>query len=385
LSEEFANSHCFSAREPGSDERGLIGIGFEPTADRDMPDVSGVLWLDEQTAELRFVEYRYTDPPWDLEVSDAGGRIEFERLPTGVWIVSRWWIRMPVIALRPIQTVRIGRPPLDQYYLAAIREAGAWVAEVTTEARQPVGRFREASAGLGITNPTEARLAAPSKADYRSGWRIAMNVNLLNTGSDVAEFGNAPAFQGTVRFSTAPGLQLAGGAQFSRHGMTNARHRYGLFQLFTEPRFALHELTSRVTPFFGARLGRAWELVDDRGATFRSTGLAYGVVGGATLRLESGVSLEFGLTIGAIKFGDFSATTDRRWEECVLEQGALGTTLPATVVACSPPEFWTGPQLTPGSGISGTGDLPRITYENTARNDLWRALWVGVEFRLDGR
>jgi len=207
-------------------------------------------------------------------------------------------------------------------------------------------------------------------------------VNLLTTGSDLAEFGAAPAFQGSVRFSTAPGFQLAGGAQFSRHGMTNARHGYTLFQLYAEPRFALPELASKITPFIGARVGSAWESVADRGATFNASGTAYGGVGGATLRLESAVSLEIGFSIGTIKFGDYSATTDRRWEQCVLEQGELGTPMPATVVVCSPPDFWSGPQLTPGTGISGTGDLPRITYENTARDDVWKAMWVGIEFRL---
>jgi hypothetical protein len=29
-----------------------------------------------------------------LLVAPAGGRIEFERLPGGRWIVQRWWIRM---------------------------------------------------------------------------------------------------------------------------------------------------------------------------------------------------------------------------------------------------------------------------------------------------
>jgi hypothetical protein len=59
--------------------------------------------------------------------------------------------------------------------------------------------------------------------------------------------------------------------------------------------------------------------------------------------------------------------------------------MPATVAACSPPEFWSGPQLTPGTGITGTGDLPLVTYAGTARSDLWRGVWLGLVFRLGGR
>lgn len=384
LSDVFANSHCFSVQKPGADERGLIGLAFEPTADRDTPDVSGVLWLDELTAELRFVEYRYTDPPWEFEFGDAGGRIEFERLPTGVWIVRRWWIRMPIIGLRPVQTVRIGRP-LEQYYLAAVRETGAWVADVTTLEGRQVGRTAGPSREGFVAATADSTSAELTEADYRSGFRIGLNVNLLNIGSHVARFRNAPAFQGALRLSTAHGLQLAGGMQFSRHGMSDERYRYNLFQAYVEPRFAIHGLTSSVTPFLGVRVGRAWEYVSDPGAYFKSRGVAYGGVAGVVLRLDSRVSLETGLTVGAIGFGDFLASTDRRWIECVAEQAELGTVLPATVVACSPPRAWTGPLLTPGSGITGTGPQPYVRYPNTARRDMWRGLWIGVVLRLGGR
>lgn len=385
LSDMFANSHCFSARVSRGDQPGLIGLAFEPTEDRDLPDVSGVLWLNQDTGELSFVEYRYTDPPWDLDFSDAGGRIEFEQLATGAWIVKRWWIRMPIIALRPMQTVRIGRQPLDQFYLAGIRETGGWITEVTTLDGQSAGGAAEPLLEDYVAPFSGSSSSAPTLPDYTAGWQIGLNVNLLNTGSDAATFNNAPAFQAALRLSTAAGFQLGGGVQFSRHGITDARQRYTLFQLFTEPRFAIHQLTPTMTPFLGARLGYAWESIADRGATFKSTGLAYGGVVGTSIRLDNRVSLEIGISVGTIKFGDFSATTDRRWEECVLEQGQLGTAMPTTVVACSPPAFWAEPQLTPGTGITGTGDLPNVKYPNTARNDMWRGLWMGFVLRLGSR
>ena len=43
-----------------------MGLAFELTADRDKPDVEGVIWIDEESAELRYVEFGYTDPPWEV-------------------------------------------------------------------------------------------------------------------------------------------------------------------------------------------------------------------------------------------------------------------------------------------------------------------------------
>jgi len=383
LSNTFAESHCFSMQQHRDRSSGLVGLAFEPTMDRDKPDVAGVLWINTETAELEFVEFRYTNPPWDLEYNDAGGRIEFDRLDTGAWIVRRWWIRMPVIGLRPAQTVRIGNRPIDPYFLAAVRETGAAVSEVTTNAAhsqsgtgQAVRAYRPDDAGEVTSGSVLGQ--------RRSGIRFGVNVSLLDTGSEVARLNAAPAFQGAVQVSTGPGLQLAGGVQLSSHGMQAARHRYNLVLAFVEPRFAAYSISSNVTPFLGARVGRAWEHVKDVGATFRASGFVYGGVGGATVKLDNRVLLELGLSLGSLRFGDYTALTDRRWEECVAEQGGMGVAMPATVATCSPPEFWTGPQLTPGvgTGISGTGDVPAITHSNTARDDAWKGFWVGVVFRL---
>jgi hypothetical protein len=100
LSDEFVSEHCFRVVAGDGDDRALVGIAFEPTRARQLPDVRGVLWLDAATRQLRRVDFRYTELPVD-DVKRFGGRVEFERMPQGSWIVSRWWIRMPVV----------GRPP----------------------------------------------------------------------------------------------------------------------------------------------------------------------------------------------------------------------------------------------------------------------------------
>lgn len=94
LSDSFLDTHCFSARTgPDPD---LVGLGFEPVPGRDLPEIEGVLWLDRGTAELRHLEFTYVNLPYPHgDWPHVGGRVEFERLSTGVWIVRRWHIRMP--------------------------------------------------------------------------------------------------------------------------------------------------------------------------------------------------------------------------------------------------------------------------------------------------
>ena len=94
LSNSFLSQHCFRLVRR-NDRRGMIGLAFEPIRGRTVPDIRGALWLDEGSAELRFVEYGYTGNPAYTDERYAGGRIEFDQLSNGAWIVRRWWIRAP--------------------------------------------------------------------------------------------------------------------------------------------------------------------------------------------------------------------------------------------------------------------------------------------------
>ena len=92
LSEEFVAGHCFRAVPgPGS----LLGLAFEPSRDRKVIDVRGTLWVDRESSQLDFLEYRYTSLPEHLARGELGGRVAFRRLPSGTWIVSAWHIRRP--------------------------------------------------------------------------------------------------------------------------------------------------------------------------------------------------------------------------------------------------------------------------------------------------
>ncbi len=96
LSDAFLDAHCF--RYEGRED-GLLGLGFEPVGDRKaVPDISGTMWVDAESAELRWLEfkYRFLDP--EMMSDQVGGRVDFERMPDGRWIVPEWWIRMPVMS-----------------------------------------------------------------------------------------------------------------------------------------------------------------------------------------------------------------------------------------------------------------------------------------------
>ncbi|MFL5539421.1 MAG: carboxypeptidase regulatory-like domain-containing protein [Longimicrobiaceae bacterium] len=96
LSDPFLESHCFRGRRADRDHAGMVGLGFEPVHGGRWADVAGVLWLDARTAELRVLEYRYTGGRQSPVIpGQAGGRVEFRRMPNGAWIVSRWRILMP--------------------------------------------------------------------------------------------------------------------------------------------------------------------------------------------------------------------------------------------------------------------------------------------------
>lgn len=98
-SEAFLAFHCFRAVPAPRDRPGLIGLGFRPVESREVVDIDGALWIDRASRELRFLEYRYTGLAGAGARSEAGGRVAFQRLPGGAWIVDDWWIRTPSIAL----------------------------------------------------------------------------------------------------------------------------------------------------------------------------------------------------------------------------------------------------------------------------------------------
>jgi hypothetical protein len=104
FSDPFLEHHCLAiAAEDEAvavpDRPGELHLSVRPT--RPHPtDIRGVLTIDTVAGELRSFDYRYVNLPDELPPSRAGGHLSFSYLPSGSWIVSDWWIRMPRIGLQ---------------------------------------------------------------------------------------------------------------------------------------------------------------------------------------------------------------------------------------------------------------------------------------------
>jgi hypothetical protein len=132
LSDAFQDTHCFGVTPGEGPTRGLVGLTFAPARRRGAEvDVSGVLWLDPASAELRHLDFRYTGLSQHEDHDGVGGRVEFARLAGGAWIVRRWRLRMPVLASRNWQ-MPSGATGGSNVVLDALRETGGYVREVTS-------------------------------------------------------------------------------------------------------------------------------------------------------------------------------------------------------------------------------------------------------------
>ncbi len=166
LSDRFLADHCFRVEEDAGNP-GLVGLAFEPVGGRRrVAEVAGVLWIDRGTAELRRLEYRYVHLPAHLTGADAGGRLEFRRLPTGSWMVKRWWIRMPVFERSASFGAVTGGPgPIrgrSYARLVAIREGGGEV--VGSSVREGRGLARTGRVAGVVWDSLEARPMARARA-----------------------------------------------------------------------------------------------------------------------------------------------------------------------------------------------------------------------------
>lgn len=103
LSELFLETHCFGIVHGTEDRVGMVGLTFRPVQYRETPDLAGTIWLDQKTGFLRDVVFSYTGLPEEVDFSSVGGRVAFARRSTGVWFVSAWSIKTPIV-VRSAQT-----------------------------------------------------------------------------------------------------------------------------------------------------------------------------------------------------------------------------------------------------------------------------------------
>lgn len=97
-SDQFAATHCFRLlRQP--DRPGQIGVSFDPVPRRSVPDIAGVLWVDQASSQLREVVFRFVNAGL-LSEFQAGGFTRFRQVPSGTWIVDEWKLSAPRLEVR---------------------------------------------------------------------------------------------------------------------------------------------------------------------------------------------------------------------------------------------------------------------------------------------
>jgi hypothetical protein len=102
LSEQFAATHCFRVVRQ-RDRAGQIGVSFEPVPRRQVADITGVLWVDQETSELREVVFRFVNAGV-MSQFDAGGFTRFRRVPSGTWIVDEWKLSAPRLSVAQVSS-----------------------------------------------------------------------------------------------------------------------------------------------------------------------------------------------------------------------------------------------------------------------------------------
>ncbi|MDQ3696897.1 MAG: carboxypeptidase regulatory-like domain-containing protein [Gemmatimonadota bacterium] len=205
LSDDFVRDHCFQLVAGSGDTEGLIGLQFEPVPGRWLPDIEGELWLDERTAELRHLEFRYVNAAVPSGLTHTlGGRIDFERLESGLWIVRDWVVRMPRLARAKGQPPGVSSPGyLEAGGFAApaadsIAVASA-VADTGARPAQPqlVGAARGAITGTVFDSLLQAPLAGARVWLPMAGRRTVTDslgrfeVDTIFTGDHRVEFWHA--------------------------------------------------------------------------------------------------------------------------------------------------------------------------------------------------
>ena len=160
--DSFLSTHCFRVVRDARRHAGLIGLAFEPVRGRKLTDVKGALWMDEQSSELRSLEFSYTNLPYGLRDDRIGGTVEFMPLPSGEWIVHRWQIRMPSVGIKvvhgPLGTQR-------RTELQGFRDGGGEILDVTDRRGRTVysaqlatltGTILESDRSVGVVGATVA-------------------------------------------------------------------------------------------------------------------------------------------------------------------------------------------------------------------------------------
>lgn len=103
LDSEFVRRHCLSYRADDPGHTDTVGIAFTPVPGNDsIVDIDGVLWLNRAIPGLASLTFRYTNLTARERSANSGGDLTFTETPSGVAMISRWNLHMPMMAKRPV-------------------------------------------------------------------------------------------------------------------------------------------------------------------------------------------------------------------------------------------------------------------------------------------
>jgi len=168
LSDQFVRSHCFAAIRGYGPETGLSGLEFRPARVSSQPELAGVLWLDPKGNALRAVNFDYVNLPVPLRIARTTGRVEFQQLAGGQWIVPRWYIRMPRVTR--VTSTEVGLPATSRDSLVGYQEVGGAARPTGTPAPTITSASAPAAApSSGVASPpAEGAAAADSSSSAGS-------------------------------------------------------------------------------------------------------------------------------------------------------------------------------------------------------------------------
>ena len=178
LDERFQRGYCFSLASADSARTSQMGLRFTAASHREgRVDIDGTLWIDTAARALHDIEFRYVGIEALAESFNAGGRVGFRTLPSGVPFIHQWMLRL----VGAPDTIRTDLGHSSQVY--AIREIGGELAR----AQWPDGQTWDGE--LSTLHITAAN---------RTG-QIAVGValNLLGTGYRVTTDSNG---RGTIDY-----------------------------------------------------------------------------------------------------------------------------------------------------------------------------------------
>jgi len=115
-SDEFLDTNCLELRPRSDTPEGDLAVNFRGARRGGPVGIEGTAFLDARSGELRSIEFTYTG--LEFPGMEAGGRVEYRRLPTGAWIVERWRLTFPLLR----RSMRIVGGRLDDISAYALHE-----------------------------------------------------------------------------------------------------------------------------------------------------------------------------------------------------------------------------------------------------------------------